>query len=276
MGVLLALFEAGVAPPDRLIGVSVGALNAVVMAAHPSLAGAHMLREIWLSKPAADVFRGHALSLLMTRVRTQGVSILPASNMTRVIDRSVQLTGFQAFEQLNVPLQVVATNLHAGTSRVFDSGPLRSALQASTAIPGVFPPVDIDGHAHMDGGIIDNLPISLAVDGGAREVLAISLMAGSELDRLPGNWAELMARTLQLALHHRALSDFDRLKRRARLLLLCPVLRPEQGLDMQRSHVEEMMEGARQSTARFLKDPGRALFRKSAVHYLNAGKPLAT
>ncbi len=268
MGVLLALFEAGVTPPERLIGVSVGALNAVVIAAYPSLAGAHMLREIWLSKPAADVFRGHPLSLLMTRMRTQGVSVLPARNVARVIDRSVQLTGTDTFEELKVPLQVVATNLHSGTSRVFDSGPLRIALQASTAIPGVFPPVDINGHGYLDGGIIDNLPISLAADSGAREILAISLMAGGEVDRLPGNWAELLARTLQLALHHRALSDFERLKRRVRLLLFCPVLRPEQGLDMQRAHIEEMIEAARQATTQLLQDAGRTLFRRSAVHYL--------
>lgn len=277
VGVILALLEHGVEPPARLVGVSVGALNAGVLAAYPSIAGARMLREIWLSPQARDVFRAHPLSVILSRLRGGRVAALPATNVTRVIDRSVQLMGIDTFEGLRVPLQVVATDLNDGRPRVLDSGPLRPALQASTAIPGVFPIVEIDGHAHLDGGIVDNMPISVAIEDGAKEVLGVALMAGGELDHGPANWGELIARTLQLSLHHRMLADYERLHRRARLIVLCPVLPPNAGIDMKHEHVEATMEGARAATARLLEKLGRHLLGRSGMHYLvSPGNPEGT
>lgn len=269
VGVLLALFEHGLEPPVRLIGTSVGALNATVIAAYPSLAGARMLRSLWLSRPAREVFRPNPLSVILTRLRGGTLAALPASRVTRVIERSTQLTGIDTFEGLRVPLQVVATDITAGRPTVFSSGPLLPALQASTAIPGVFPVVEIDGRAYLDGGVVDNLPVGFAVEQGSREVLGVALMAGGEMDRRPEGMAELMARTLQLSLHHRMLADFERLKDRARLVVLCPVLPPGEGLDLRPEHVETVIEASRQATLRLLEQRGRRLFSRSGIHYLD-------
>lgn len=269
VGALLALFDYGLEPPDRLIGVSVGALNATVIAAFPSLAGAEMLRELWLSRQARDVFRTHPLNVVWSRIRRGSVSALPATNVTRVIQRTLQLTGISDFEDLRIPLQVLATDIGAGRPHVFESGPLLPALQASTAIPGVFPGVSIDKDFYLDGGIVDNMPINLAIDEGSREVLGIALMAGGELDAHPMGWGELMSRTLQLSLHHRMLSDFERLRQRAKVVLLCPVLPPGDTTDMRRDHVEEVIESVRACTLSLLREQGRRrLFGRSAIHYL--------
>jgi NTE family protein len=269
VGTLLALFESGLEPPERLIGVSVGALNAATLAAYPSAAGAAMLRELWFSRLAQDVFRIHPLGIVLNRLRGDGLAAMPGSNVTRLIERSIQLIGIDTFERLRVPLQVLATDIGAGRAHVFRSGPLLPALRASTAIPGVFPSVEIDGTGYLDGGIVDNMPIDVALAEGGREVLGIDLMAGGELERPPTTWAELMGRTLQLSLHQRMLADFERLRWRGRVTVLCPVLGPGDGVDMEPRHVESLIERTRRATLRFLDGRGRRLFRESGVHLIH-------
>jgi NTE family protein len=269
VGALQAFFEAGLEPPARLVGASVGALNGATIAAYPSIAGAGMLRQIWLSPQARNVFRAQPLGVVFTRLRSGSLTALPAANVRRVIERAVQLMGVDTFEGLQVPLQVVATDIGAGRPQVFSRGLLAPALQASTAIPGVFPAVEIDGTGYLDGGIVDNMPITLAVEQGGREILGIELMAGGELQKHPRSWSDLMARTLQLTLHHRMLADFERLRHRARVVLLCPVLPPSAGADMRREPVEALIEATRSATLRLLRMHGRRLFKQSAIHYLN-------
>jgi NTE family protein len=270
VGALLAFFEYGLEPPDRLIGVSVGALNGCVVGAFPSLAGAEMLRELWLSPAVRDVFRTHPLNVVWSRLVGGTVAALPASNVSRVIERALQLCGVDDFRDLKVPLDVLATDINAGRPYVFTSGPLLPALRASTAIPGVFPALEMEGRGYLDGGIVDNMPISLAVERGSREILGVGLMAGAELDRKPMGWAELMGRTLQLSLHHRMLSDFERLRDRAKVVLLCPILGPGDGLDMRRDHLEATIDGVRDATLRLLREQGRRLFARSAIHYVQS------
>lgn len=268
VGVMQALFESGLEPPRRLIGVSVGALNAATLAAYPSRAGAAMLRELWFSRLAQDVFRLHPLGVVLNRLRGDTLSAMPASNVTRLIERAIQLTGIETFEGLRVPLEVLATDIRAGRPHVFRHGQLLPALRASTAIPGVFPAVRIDEAGYLDGGIVDNLPLGLALAGGERDVLGIDLMAGDVLERPPANWAELMGRTVQLMLHQRMLSDFARLRRLGRVVVLCPVLGPGDGLDMEPRHVEDLIDRTRMATIRLLQARGRRLVRESGVHYI--------
>ena len=144
VGVLQALFEANLEAPATIVGTSVGALNGACIAAYPSLAGTMMLREVWMSRPALSVFQAHPLGLVVSGIRRNQLSAFPQANVRRLIDRAQALTGVNTFEQLRVPLTVVATDLNAGKPAVFKSGPLTPALLASTAIPGVFPMVRIN------------------------------------------------------------------------------------------------------------------------------------
>jgi len=268
VGVLLALFEAKVDPPVRVVGTSVGALNGASICAYPSLAGAQMLEQVWLSDLALNVFRVHPLSLMLSRLRGE-LSVMPGTNIERLIDRVEAMTGRNSFEQMRIPLRVVATDVGSGQPFVFSSGLLAPALRASTAIPGVFPAVDIGGRTYLDGGIVDNTPMSVAVNEGDRDVLAVSLMAGGERDDPPATYPELIARTLQLSLHHQMLSDYERLKDRARIVVLCPVTSSRAIWEMRREHILELIETSRRATSELLEQRGSKLFRHSGVHYLN-------
>jgi NTE family protein len=269
--VLQALFEAGVEAPAAIVGTSVGALNGASIAAFPSLAGTMMLREVWLSRQAAAVFEAHPLGVIISGLRRDLMSVMPQRNVRNLIDRAKALTGIATFEQLRIPLAVVATDMNAGKPAVFRSGELGPALLASTAIPGVFPSVRIENRQYLDGGVVENTPLNIAVDDGARDIVAISLMAGGEYEQAPASLPELVARTLQLSLHHQMLSDHERLRERARIVVLCPITAPTATWVMKRQHVEAVMDSARKATAEVLKVRGSRLFRHSGIHYIHLG-----
>jgi NTE family protein len=268
VGVLQALFEAGVDPPIKIVGTSVGALNGSAIAAYPSLAGTMMLREVWVSRQAVEVFRAHPLGMVLSGLKRDQVSAFPQQNIRRLIERAQALTGITTFEQLRVPLAVVATDLNAGKPAVFRAGDLTPALLASTAIPGLFPTVRIGDREHFDGGVVDNTPLNIAVDDGAKEILAISLMGGGEYAVVPNSLPELIARTLQLSLHHQMLADYEKLRERSRIVVLCPVTSPTATWEMKRERLDAVMESSRAATALLLSKRGSRLFRHSGIHYM--------
>jgi NTE family protein len=194
---------------------------------------------------------------------------LSQAPVDKLIEEFESATGCTAFEDLRIPLLVVATDLDAGRRVVFRSGPLKPALLGSTAIPGLFPPVRIGDRDYSDGGIVDNVPIALAVRDGYRRILAIGLMAGAELRDSPSSWTEVIARTLQLSLHQRLLSDFERLRTRAKIAIICPITPPDAAWEMSPAHVRLLIRRSHQATARLLTEEGNALFERSGIHYLD-------
>lgn len=75
-----------------------------------------------------------------------------------------EVLGLDRFEQLRFPLRVVAADLWSGDTVVLDEGPLYPALQASMAVPGIFPPVRLNGRLLVDGGVVNPLPFDLLMD----------------------------------------------------------------------------------------------------------------
>jgi hypothetical protein len=115
--------------------------------------------------------------------------------------------------------------------------------------------------------------MDIAINDGAKEILAISLMAGGEYESAPTGFPELLARTLQLSLHHQMLSDYERLRQRTRIVVLCPVTAPTATWGMKREHLEAVMDAARDATAALLHERGSRLFRHSGIHYMQLRPP---
>jgi NTE family protein len=78
-------------------------------------------------------------------------------------------------EKMALPFAAVATDLRAGTTVVFKSGPAARAVHASAAIPGVFVPVTIDGVMLVDGGVTNPVPADVARALGAGVVIAVAI-----------------------------------------------------------------------------------------------------
>ena len=92
------------------------------------------------------------------RLAWTGAGLLEADPFLRHL---IEQMGVTRFEELKIPLRVVATDFYSGESVVFDSGPLLPALKASMSIPGVFVPVEHDGRILVDGGASNNLPYDI-------------------------------------------------------------------------------------------------------------------
>ena len=259
------------APPAAVFGTSVGALHAAVIAARPSIEGAELLQELWLSRPAREVFHVHSVGTVLSRLAGR-LGLLSAAPLRALVNEFESATGCATFEDLPLPLRVVATDLLAGCPIVFRSGPLAPALMASAAIPGVFPPVEVGDRVCSDGGIVDNAPISIAVDEGYGRILVVGVMAGGELREAPSTLAEIVARTLQLSLHNRLLSDFQRLRTRAKIVVICPITPPRAAWDMRLSHVQSLIKRSHEAACGLLSDVGRTLFDRSAIYYLDLGE----
>ena len=84
-------------------------------------------------------------------------------------------------------MEVVATSLTDGRERWFTYGSAVEAVLASSAVPAIFPPVEIDGERFIDGGVVNNVPIRRAIDAGATRIVGPALCARPTTTRsLPG------------------------------------------------------------------------------------------
>ncbi len=78
-------------------------------------------------------------------------------------------------ENLKIPFAAIATDLNRGTRVILDKGPVARAVRASSAIPGVFNPVEHQGKMLVDGGVLDNIPVDAAREKGADIVIAVDI-----------------------------------------------------------------------------------------------------
>jgi NTE family protein len=88
------------------------------------------------------------------------------------------VAGIVDFDRLPIPYRAVATDIETGKEFVMGSGNLATAIRASMAVPAVFDPVEIDGRLLVDGGIANNVPVSVAREMGAEVFIVVDVGSG--------------------------------------------------------------------------------------------------
>jgi NTE family protein len=165
---LQALMARGIAP-DAVYGASVGAINAAGFCGQPTVAGVERMVEQWRAITREDVFPQGRFPTPWRFVQ-QREAVHANDGVRRIIDSGLT---FESLEQSPIPLQVVATSLTDGRAQWFTDGPAAERILASAALPALLPPVDVDGEAFIDGGVVDNVPIGRAIAEGAERVFAL-------------------------------------------------------------------------------------------------------
>jgi NTE family protein len=170
VGMLRALFRAGIRP-DLLVGTSVGAINGALVAADPAEAVTDRLVRVWASAEARAVY-GDSLARQFRRFvsRTHLHSPRP---LRRLLERD--LGASCAFEDLAVPFHCCAASIERAAEHWFHTGPVVPAVLASSAVPGLLPPAEIDGEHFLDGGIVNSIPVGRAVELGAATVFVLQV-----------------------------------------------------------------------------------------------------
>lgn len=179
VGALRALYENGVRP-DLTVGTSVGALNATFLAFDPTPDGVENLNKLWLSMTDQDLFPGGRFKATWARMLTKGNRVFDNSGLRRLLS---QRLGEAAIEDAQLPLGIVATDLESGAERVFQSGSVVEPLLASSAMPSIYPPVEVEGRLYTDGGVCNNVPIAPAVAMGATTVYVMDSTSHSHQRR---------------------------------------------------------------------------------------------
>ncbi len=204
VGMLRALFERGIVP-DVVVGTSAGALNGAAVCYAPNLTGVAQLAAVWEQLRSDHVFPGGRIHRAWNVVR-RGTHLFGSEGLEAVIHHS---TPARAFSDLEVPLRVIATDLDTGEEVVLARGPLKPALLASTALPGVFPIVHHDGRRLVDGGVVDNVPLSHALAGPVDRVFVLNVSSGvaerterSPLDVVMTSFSHARSQRFELELRH--------------------------------------------------------------------------
>lgn len=173
VGMLRALIERGIYP-DVVVGTSAGALSGSAIAADPTPAGVEHLAMVWGSLRSEHIFAGGRLGRAWSLLSGDD-HLYSNQGLAGLID---QMSPAAHFEELAVPLRVIATDLSTGEEVVIASGPLKPALLASAALPGSFPPVIHDHRTLVDGGVVDNVPLSHALAGPVDRVFVLNVSGG--------------------------------------------------------------------------------------------------
>jgi NTE family protein len=160
-----ALLEAG-HHPDMLYGTSAGALNAAWLAADPTLTGTASLARLWTTVKRRNVFPLRPFTAVAGLAGLKD-STFSAGALAKWLRAT---TALRRLEDGVLPLTVVATDLETSEEVLLDEGPAIPALLASSAMPGIFPPVQIGHRWMVDGSVASDTPIGPAVRAGADRV----------------------------------------------------------------------------------------------------------
>lgn len=248
VGMLRALGDAALRP-DLVVGTSVGALNGAVLAedGRPE-AAARRLDPIWRSLDRRDVFDA-TIPRQAWRV-LRGRSPYPHTALRRLITTTLRA---RRFEHLTAPLHVVMTDVLSGHPVLADAGPLITPLLATSAIPGLLPPVRIDGREMQDGGIVANVPIGPAVRLGAASIVVLDAGDTCHANTIPRAVPDGIVAALATALRQRVLLEAPLVGRTLPLVYLPrPCVGDRPPLDF--SDSGDLMDETAVCVARFLRE----------------------
>ena len=198
VGMLRALFRTGFRP-DLVVGTSVGALNGALVAADPREEVTERLVRLWASKEASQVY-GDSVPRQAGRfaARTHLHSPRP---LRRLLER--ELGPGRTFEDLAVPFQCCAASIERAAEHWFSRGPVVEAVLASAAVPGLLPPMRIDGEHYLDGGIVNSIPVGRAVELGASTIFVLQVGRIERPLRPPRRPWEVAQVAFEIARRHR-------------------------------------------------------------------------
>ena len=191
VGVIRVLEEAGI-PIDLVIGASMGGIVAALYAAGYSPGDMEQMSELtdWralFSSPAsispymtAPVLQTHH-NILSVSFDKHGVGrslgLVPDHRIVSQVSRITYKTShIRDYDQLHIPLRIAAADIFTGELVMLNHVPLHAAMRATMAIPGIFSPHYVDGRYLVDGGVVNNLPVSAARDLGADVVISVNVM----------------------------------------------------------------------------------------------------
>lgn len=230
VGFYRALVELGV-PIDGIVGASIGAVNGAFIAAGIPVS---QIADLWRKVKFSDLFAFNWKLLWNPRT---AASLYDNRKLRRFLGRYLPTR----FEDLVMPLTIIGTDLRTGEAVLLERGNLMEAILGSIAIPGVLPPVTIEGREIVDGGLANNLPLDVAAKKGAQLVLAMRCGCRRPLASAPSGILGMLSRSFDIGLSRRGQCELEPYQDRTQFLVLEPCLDENIGL-LDFSHSAELIE----------------------------------
>lgn len=181
IGVLKVLRESSI-PIDALAGVSAGGIAAAAFASGCTL-------EEMIATARKVRWRQFA------RWTLPRLGFATNERLEIMLQEMLHCT---TFEELSVPLAVVATDISTGEAVVFRHGDLTRAIRASSAVPGLFAPVEHQGRPLVDGSIVCGVPAAALADFAVDKIVGVCLNSG-QLHHRPTNFFQVVGQAFQIA-----------------------------------------------------------------------------
>lgn len=243
IGVLKRIESAGI-PIDFLSGTSGGALIGALFA------GGMPIAEM---EDLATTIRWRDL----TALTIPRMGLLSCENIERFVIDNI---GDKEFNDLRIPLSIVAVDLATGQEVVLRTGRLARAVCASCAIPQLYAPVQYDDRVLVDGGVINKMPVAVVQEMGAEVTIGSDVAFKSRSNGAPANIVQVIFRVMAIVGEDRA--NLERLKAD---VMIYPDLEKRGAFNLRDAHeaVEEGFMVAEEAISQIL----HAIKRKSSFFY---------
>lgn len=215
VGMLRALLEHDIYP-DLIVGCSVGAINGAALAADPTLEGIDRLEEVWRSADGKNLMPRNWLPNAVALAR-RGEAIHESNGLRKMLEAAI---GGHEFRDLAVRFECVATDVKDVREVWFNQGSLLDAILASSAMPALYPAVEIGGCRYLDGAIVNDVPMSRAVELGASTLYVLQVGSFSRPRGEPRRPLDVAVQAYWIARHHRFKRDLDSMPAEVDLHLL--------------------------------------------------------
>jgi len=184
---------------DRVFGASVGAINGASYAGNPTLEGIERMATIWRDLKGTDIFPRGTFDGPWAYFQKRA-AVHANTGLRAIIESGID---YENLEDAVIPLEVVTTSLTDGRERWIGHGPAVEAILASSAIPSIFPPVKIDDDVLVDGGVVNNVPISRALAARCDRIYVLLCGPLHYHPRAPRRPAEAALTAFFVAVHAR-------------------------------------------------------------------------
>jgi NTE family protein len=251
IGMLRALLERGI-NADLVVGSSVGAINAAYFAGNPTLDGLARLEALWHNLKRTDVlpFSWRGFFGLLRR----GNHLVSSDRLRHLLDTHLR---YQNLEDAPLPVHVVATDVLSGQPVILSDGSAARAVMASSAIPGAFAPVEIDGRLLCDGAVASNTPVRAAVRHGARRLFVLPTGSVTGLQGPPAGALANAVHAIGLLTHRQLTLECEHLRGEGACYML-PSACPPGMSPLDFSRTPELIERAYNSTCHWIDEGGMA------------------
>ncbi len=259
VGMVKALAETDVRP-DMVFGTSIGSLNGAIISSDSFEEAAKRLEYRWVNELASSSILRESLWSRINNVVRHRTHLHSNQGLRNLLE---DWLPYRSIEELPIKFQCSAACIESSSEAWFDSGSLVDAVLASCAAPGLMPPVEANGLHYIDGGVVNSIPVSRAVEMGASTIYVLHVGNIDAPLRLPRHAWDVAFVAFEIARRHRFHRDMGNLPAHVTAHVLPTGVDPNQKFNdparlryNHRRSITASIDRAYRETTRYLSDIG--------------------